>query len=268
MGADVTRHSGPEFDRFLRDALPGLGLDWRRHRRRGPRRRVAERMKALGLRALDQYRLFLENDPEEKNRLRALLGVTISRFLREAAVFENLALEVWPAWAGRDRAVMFSAGCAGGEEPFSLAMMWRERGPAGVRPVILAMDIDRPSLERAGQGVYAASQLREMPESWRTRYFTHRGPGWHISPAIRAMVHFYRADLRDMGPPQGLDLAMCRNMAYTYFTRPARLEVTRALARSLKPGAWLVVGAKERLETMGLFEMVRPCIYRKTTPGP
>lgn len=258
----MSRSWGLEFDRFLKEVLPGLGLDWRRHRRRGVRRRVAERMRALGLRSLGEYQDLLARDLREKDRLKTLLGVTISRFFRDAHVFDYLADKVWPAWEGRKRVVFFSAGCAGGEEPYSLAIHWQEKGPPGVRAVILALDIDEDSLTRAREGFYTSASLKEVPEEVKARWFRPEGRGRRLIDDIKAMVCFYRGDLRLLGPPPGLDLALCRNLAYTYFSPQARHETTSALARALKPGGRLVVGAKEKIEPNGFFEAIYPCVYR------
>ena len=258
----MSRYLGPEFDHFLRDILPGLGLDWRRHRRRSVRRRVAERLRSLRLKSFKEYQALLDRDPAERDRLAALMGVTISRFFREADVFDFLAARVWPTWRGRSRVVMFSAGCAGGEEPYTLAMLWLENRPAGPRPVILSMDIDAESLYRARRGVYPEGSLREVRPKMKERYFSPAGREWLLKDEVRDMVSLYRGDFRVLGPPPGLDLALCRNLAFTYFGPEARLEATLALARSLRPGGWLVIGAKEKIERPDLFEAVYPCVFQ------
>jgi len=258
----VNRYLGSEFDSFLKNVLPDLGLDWRRHRRRGVRRRVAERMRTLGIRSLDVYQARLAGDQAEKDRFLALMGVTISRFFREARVFEYLAAEVWPVWTGRDKVAMFSAGCAGGEESYTLAIMWREHGPTGVRPVILAADIDLEVLLRARRGVYSSASLKEVPAELKTKYFRAEDGRWRLDESIQKMVHFYRADLRRSGFPPELDLVLCRNLAYTYFTHQAQEETTRAIARVLAAGGFLVVGAKEKPKPEDIFDQVYPCVYR------
>jgi len=258
----VNRYLGSEFDSFLKNVLPDLGLNWRRHRRRGVRRRVSERMKTLGIRSMAEYQACLARDPKEKNRFLTLLGVTISRFFREAHVFDYLAAEIWPAWSGRKRVVMFSAGCAGGEEPYTLAILWREHGPAGVRPVILAADLDPEALPRARRGVYPPSSLREVPAAIKARYFHPQNGQWSLDEDVKKMVHFYRADLRHSGFPEELDLVLCRNLAYTYFALQAQEETGRAMAKALAAAGLLVVGAKERPKPEMMFEQVYPCVYR------
>jgi len=219
-------------------------------------------MRTLGIKSLAEYQARLARDPKEKNCFLTLLGVTISRFFREAHVFDYLAAEVWPAWTGRKRVVMFSAGCAGGEEPYTLAIMWREHGPAGVRPVILAADLDLEVLRRARRGVYPPTSLKEVPSEIKALYFHPEDRNWRVIEAIKKDVHLYRADLRCSGFPPELDLVLCRNLAYTYFTPEVQEETTKAIARSLSAGGLLVVGAKEKPKPERMFEQVYPCVHR------
>ena len=87
------------------------------------------------------------------------------------------------------------------------------------------------------------------------------------SSLIKAMVGFYRADFRVLGPPLDLDLIMCRNMAYTYFGPDDRRQATITLAGALRPGGVLVVGLKENPDLSDCFDRIYPCVYRKTTNG-
>ena len=260
----MRRHYGPDFDRFLREVLPDLGLIWNRHRRKGVRRKLAERMRFLGQRSLADYKTLLDRDPGEKGRLALLLGVTISRFFREVDVFEHLAENIWPSWTDRLKIVMFSAGCASGEEPYSLAILWREYGPPGARAVILALDMDRECLDRARRGLYPSASLREIPLDIRNKYFTNPGGPMRLDASIKEMVGFFRGDLRKSGPPPGTDLIMCRNLVYTYFDSRSRELMTEKFALALAPGGLLVVGATETVNNQDLFQMVHPCIYQKT----
>ena len=259
----MSRDLGPEFDAFFRENLPGLGLDWRRHRRRCSRRRVLDRVRALGLRSLSDYASVVEHDSLEKSRLVSLVRVPISRFYREAQVWEYLGKHVLPGFRGQNSVIMFSAGCANGEEPYSLAMLWSEKGPPAVAPHILAMDIGLDGLSRARLGFYPISSLREIPSVCKEKYFIRRPHGFQIKDEIKGMVDFYQADLLAMGTPGALDLALCRNLAYTYFGKEEQRKVSSYFQQSMKPGGCLVVGAKEEPVLEG-FEVIYPCIYKRT----
>jgi chemotaxis protein methyltransferase CheR len=259
----LSRYLGPEFDRFIRATLPDLGLDWRRHRRRCVRRKVAGRVRELGLRSLGEYQDLIEADPSELDRFLGLLGVTVSRFFRDRHVFDYMAESVWPAWRGRDRVRMASIGSACGEEPYSLAMLWLTAGPAGPEPIVWAFDFDPACLDRAAAGLYGSGSLKEVPAAVRDRFFTPEPTGWRISPDVRDMVRFQRADVREIQPPR-LDLIFCRNLVYTYFDDNQRRRMTDVFLRALTPDGRLVVGAKERPWPDGRLEMEHPCVYRKT----
>ena len=240
-----------------------MGLDWRRHRRRQIRRRVAERLRRLHLRSLDEYRFVLAENPSEAERFRTLLGVTITRFYRDPAMWEFLRQEVLPSLAGLSKAIIFSAGCAGGEEPYTMAMLWREFGPENTRPVFLAMDIDETVLWRARSGTYQDGSLRLLPDYFRHTYFTIQDGSYQLDPVVRSMVQFYLGDLTVLGPPRGIHLAFCRNLAYTYFGREERGRITEIFSRAIRPGGWLVIGATEKPNLTDWFEVKHPCIYRR-----
>jgi chemotaxis protein methyltransferase CheR len=165
---------------FLQWALPRLGMRWAGFRKvRGQVcKRLGRRLAELGLRDLDSYRALLERDPDEWAALDALTHITISRFYRDQGVFAMLGAEVLPALAATGRMRVWSAGCASGEEAYTLAIMWElrlaEHFPA-VRLRVLATDVDETMLARARRGCYPAGSLRELPDAWKKTAFVVRG---------------------------------------------------------------------------------------------
>jgi chemotaxis protein methyltransferase CheR len=154
------------------------GLRWAGFRT--VRRQGRRRLDALGLADLDAYRAYLEARPEEWAVLEALTPITISRFYRDRAVFQRLERAVLPtpAGAGRDSMVAWSAGCASGEEPYTLrahVAQGRRRAVPGVRLEILTTDVNPAMLRRAREATYERSSLRELPMPWRERGFLRRG---------------------------------------------------------------------------------------------
>ena len=264
---------------LLRWALPRMELRWEGFRkvRRQVCRRIGRRLKALGLSGVEEYRARLESVPEEWAELDALCRVTISRFHRDRGVFEHLARSVLPelaADAEEGRAVRaWSAGCASGEEPYTLALAWELE----VRPAfqattleILATDVDETVLRRARAAAYGESSLRELPEHWRRRGFVRRGGRYHLRPRFRSLVTFARHDVRDPAPAGPFDLVLCRNLAFTYFSPEAQARVAREIAGVLRPGGALVVGSHEGLsDGIDAFEPWHtiPGIYRRRERG-
>lgn len=257
----------PGFEEFLEETLPPLGLSPVAHRRRNIRRRLRRRMEDLGFHEFRRYLEYLKRTPEEVGVLRSLLPVTISRFYRNRSVFDLLANRVLPELAERGSPVRaWTAGCASGEEAYSLRMAWDEL-PADKPPLsLLATDIDPDCLARAGEGVYRESSLRELPAPLREKYFTRDGDAFRLHGELKGTVEFRRCDLLSEEPPGRFDLILCRNCAFTYFSEDSRLVAARALVSALSPGGWLVLGRSEKLPNAALphFEPLSPAekIYR------
>ena len=241
---------------FLQWALPRLHLAWPGFRkvRRQVCRRVEQRRRELRLSDLAAYRGYLEESRDEWTVLDHLCHITISRFCRDRAVFDALEQLVLPALArealSRHEPALeiWSAGCASGEEPYTIAVMW-ELGlapvfvPLGMR--ILATDIDDQVLRRAREACYPPSSLRELPEQWRELAFVPRNRLLCLRPELRGQVEFRYQDLRENLPPGPFHLILCRNLAFTYFELDLQREVAARLAAALRPGGALVVGLHE-----------------------
>jgi chemotaxis protein methyltransferase CheR len=218
---------------FLQWALPRLGRRWAGYRkvRRQVCRRVDRRAAELGLGSLDSYRDLLERDRGEWQVLDGLMNVTISRFNRDRGVFEFLRSEVL-----RPGMRVWSAGCASGEEPYTLALLCD-----GLE--VLATDIDPAVLRRAEAARYPPSALRELPLHVRDVAFTDG-----VLDIRYRSVTFRRHDIRDDPPAAGpFDLVLCRNVAFTYFDDAGQRATLRRIASVTAPGGALVVGAHEAL---------------------
>jgi chemotaxis protein methyltransferase CheR len=244
---------------FLQWALPRLGLRWAGFRKvRGQvRKRLRRRLRELELPDLGAYRAYLERCPEEWGELEGLTRITISRFHRDRGTFAALLSQVLPALAagvtarGEDAVRAWSAGCASGEEPYTLAVAWQlslaARFP-GVRLHVLATDVDRAVLARARRGCYRAGSLRELPDQWRAAAFGQRDGEFCVRDAYREAVLIERHDLRrDPAPGGGFDLVLCRNLAFTYFDAAGQAAAAARLAGVLRPGGALVLGRHEAL---------------------
>jgi len=242
---------------FLQWALPRMHLRWAGFRRvRGQVcKRIARRLRELDLSDLGAYRAYLETHPVEWRLLDELCRVTISRFYRDPSVLACFGGEVLPALAraatddGRSLTA-WSAGCASGEEPYTLALIW-ELGVAPAYPgldiEILATDLDSMMLERAQRGCYELGSLRDVPEHRRRRGFDVEHGLFHVRPELRRRVTFVRHDIRSGAPDGPFDLVLCRNLAFTYVDLEVQEEVCATLAGCLRTGGALVVGVHESL---------------------
>lgn len=243
---------------FLQSVLPRLGLRWHGYRRvrRQVCKRIARRLRALELADLDAYRARLKADPAEWGILCSLCRVTISRFYRDRALFDALGAEIFPALARRaakradPRIHVWCAGCASGEEPYSLALLWRFRivpRCPGVDLSIAATDADAYMLERARRGCYAPATLRELPAEWTAAAFQRRGRQLCLRTPYRASVAFRRQDIRRAMPDGPFDLVLCRNLAFTYFDDEVQRDVLRGIVERLDDGGYLLIGGHEKL---------------------
>ncbi len=242
------------YDEFLKQACPPLDLEWRKYRRRAARHRIEKRLAELGLRDYAAYLERLRGDPAEAAGLADRMRVTVSRFFREQERWEILATRVLPRLASEkepDQPLrLWSAGCCGGEEPYTLALLWRARLLARFprqRVDILATDIDDASLERARKACYEPGSLREVPKDLRRRWFRREGGLWRLADEIAAMVRFEKHNLLTDEPPPPMDLVCCRYLAFTYYRGERRLAAARRLQRALRGGGALMIARKEEL---------------------
>jgi chemotaxis protein methyltransferase CheR len=238
---------------FLQWALPSLGLHWPGFRkvRRRVCKRIARRMRELGLADAAAYRARLEGDPAEWRSLGGLCTIPISRFYRDREVFDCLGAEVLPALArSAQRLECWSAGCASGEEPYTLSIQWRLQLAARFPRLelrVLGTDVNERLLERARAACYGASSLEALPATWREKAFEPRGRLWCLREGFRAHVELAQQDLLAALPEREFDLVLCRNLAFTYFDAAGARRALERIASRLRPGGALVIGIHERL---------------------
>ena len=260
-----------DFETFLVEVLPPLGLAPAALVRRNIRRRVMRRMESVGVHDFSSYLQFLRRNPSEWDVLRPLFTVTISRFFRNRRVFDVLSRHVLAPLAAKGNPVFaWSAGCASGEEAFTLRILWEEL-PGRKPPMsILATDVAGACLQRAGEGLYTESSLREVPRSIVEGYFRKEEGRFRLQEGVVRSVEFRNLDLLRNFPPGEFDLLLCRNSAFTYFTAPRRVTVAERFASALVPGGFLVIGRTEKLPREAAawfpFAFPRDNIYRRAVP--
>lgn len=240
---------------FLQWALPQLARRWAGYRkvREIVCKRLRRRLHALALADLDAYRSYLAEHPSEWASLEALCAIPISRFYRDRAVFDALERAVLPTLARATQPqttlACWSAGCASGEEPYGLAILWAVRVQPQVPQIglrIVATDSDEQMLARARSAAYATSSLKELPADLRDAGFERADGNWHLRERFRN-IEFLRQDLRDAMPDGPFDLVLCRNVVLTYYAPPVQLGIMHRIVDRLRPGGALVVGIHEEL---------------------
>lgn len=245
---------------LLQQALPRVGLRFRgfKNVRRQVCRRIAARIAELGLHDPSAYARRLEEDPGELRVLDALCFVTISRFYRDGRIWDALRDTLLPSIveraiaAGEPAVRAWSLGCASGEEPYTLSILWHlelaSRFPS-IALTIVATDRDEEVLARAARGVYEPSSVREVPIAWRARAFeaVAGGTALRVRDELRRSVSFERADARATAPDAPIHLVLCRNMAFTYWAEAEQRALCARLRERMVPRALLVLGNHEAL---------------------
>jgi chemotaxis protein methyltransferase CheR len=254
----------PAWTAFLQWALPRRGFAWRGFRRvrRQVVRRIVARLDALHLDGPAAYRAYLEANPAEWAVFDALCRVTISRFFRDRGVYAALERELdgIAASIACGELRIWSAGCANGEEPYSIAILWHARlAPRHprVQLEVLATDIDEAVLQRASVGAYASASLAEVPDELRALAFESRDDAWVVRPQFRRAVRLARHDIHDRPPAGPFHAIACRNLAFTYFDATTQIELLARLLDVLAPGGLLILGSHETLPS-GTWPLVRP----------
>jgi len=192
--------------------------------------------------------------PGELRALAAELTVGETYFFRNPDQFRAFVEVALPARMrvrqDRRRLRILSAGCASGEEPYSLAILASERGDPSWEVSIRAVDLSAPALARAARGQYSSWALRETPAETRARWFRPRGRDFVLDDAVRASVTFEEKNLAapdpELWPPSWYDVVFCRNVIMYFAPEPARALVER-IAGALAPGGYLFLGHAETL---------------------
>ncbi len=239
------------YDDFLKRACKAFDLNWRKYRRRATRRNLEERIRRLGLAGYANYLERLRNDPGEADHLPDVLRVTVSRFMRERERWETLRNSILPLLlSGRSSSAPFrawSAGCCGGEEPYTLSLVWLDQPPSDRPLKVLATDIDEDALLRGRTGCYETNSLRELREPLVQKGFRLQGGKWCVREEVRSPVVFRNQNLRADPLPENMDLILCRYFVFTYYRGYRRHEGAERLWKALRPGGVLMIGKKEGL---------------------
>lgn len=267
--------------RFLQWALPQLGKRWPGFRKvhRQICKRIKRRFKELGLSDISAYQDYLATHPDEWSRLDALCTIPISRFYRDKRGFDCLRREILPSVARRAMANAqkevrcWSAGCAAGEEAYTLKIVWNtdlSQRFRGLSLRVIGTDVDENLLRRARAGSYGMSSLKDLPPELLETAFTRSGKLYCVRESFRDAIDFRRQDIRTHLPAERFDIILCRNLVFTYFDEPSQRKLLPRITERLVPGGALVIGSHESLPegTLDLTPWVAgPGIFRKKEEG-
>ncbi len=237
-----------EISRLLRNQT---GHDFAGYKNRTFVRRVARRMAVLQIDGFDGYLRQLRHDPSEVMKLFRDLLINVTTFFRDPEAFEALAEKVIPRLLegrGADDSVrVWVAGCATGEEVYSIAMLLREAMDgidAVPRVQIFATDIDEEALAIARAARYPEALLKDMDPARMRRFFHRDGASYVIAKELRDMCIFSPHSVISDPPFSRMDLVSCRNLLI-YLGVALQDQVIPTFQYALKPGGYLFLGNSE-----------------------
>ena len=244
-----------EFEAFLAFLKHNRGFDFTGYKRSSLRRRMSKRMQFLRLEYYSDYLDYLEVHPEEFVQLFNTILINVTAFFRDPSAWEFLAAEVLPGLLGEKRPQdpirVWSAGCASGEEAYTLAMVLAEAlGLESLRQrvKIYATDVDEEALLQARHASYSARALQPVPEALRSKYFETSGERYVFRPDLRRVVIFGRHDLFQDAPISRLDLLVCRN-TLMYFNAETQGRILARFNFAMNNTSFIFLGKAEMLLT-------------------
>jgi chemotaxis protein methyltransferase CheR len=243
---------------FLHWALPKLEFCWSGFRkvRRQVCRRIIKRSIELGFSNFKDYRVYLERIPSEWQHLDSLCYITISRFYRDKKIFDTIRSEIFTSFLknifanSQSELYCLSIGCASGEEPYTLSIIWQELIRKNINTPkirIIALDSNLKMLERATKGCYSGGSLKDLPEKFIKQAFTKTGTDYHIKKQYRDDITFLHRDIRQDLPWGPFHLILCRNIVFTYYNEPLQLEILNKISNILVNDGFFIIGAHEQL---------------------
>ncbi len=268
---DVQPKAEPrDFDALLEYLKRTRGFDFNAYKPPNLLRRLRKRLHAVHCQAFSDYVDYLEVHPEEFGRLFDAVLINVTGFFRDEGAWEFLRDEVVPRLVSGDGPIrIWSAGCASGEEAYSIAMLLSEAiGRKGFRDrvKIYATDVDDPALDQAHAASYTNKQLITAPRSLVGKYFVQEGDRFVFDKALRRSVVFGRHDLIQDAPISRVNLIICRN-TLVYFNAEAQARILTRFHFALAPGGVLFLGKGELLTHSQLFTPIdrRRRIFQKVS---
>lgn len=240
------------------------GIDLSQYRRPQMERRLRSFFARQGCAVLTDALDRLRKDRRELETLLDRVTINVSQLWRHPDQWARLEQGVLAELACKGSVRAWSAGCSYGAEAYTLAAVCADAIP-DVSLTIIGTDIDPRMVAMARAGLFSDADARDAPSGAMSRWFDRVASGWQVKDELRKVTQFEVADLlRIRRVAASYDLILCRNTVI-YFTDRVRDELHARLARALRPGGYLVVGATERVGDPAAIKLepIRPFIYRK-----
>jgi two-component system, chemotaxis family, CheB/CheR fusion protein len=244
-----------ELELLLNHLRQNRGFDFTGYKRASLERRIQKRMSDIRIASYPEYVDYLEVHPEEFNTLFNTILINVTTFFRDENAWSYLAEQILPELVARRPALsairVWSAGCATGEEAYTIAMIFAEMlGPDAFRDrvKIYGTDIDEEALTKARHATYSEREAADVPEALREKYFDKSDAGFTFKKDFRRQVIFGRHDLIQDAPISKVDLLVCRN-AMMYFNAETQSRILARFHFALNDGGILFLGRAETMLT-------------------
>ncbi len=265
--------SDRELEKIIDYIRQNKGVDLTTYRQSFVLRRLRMRMLFTKAQSYRDYIDIIKNVPDEFNNLLDNLGINVTEFFRDPEVFaacrkKVLADLISRKEAGNNRVInIWSAACATGEEPYSIAMTVKEAlaGSHGFTARIIASDMDTAALGKAQEAKYKPNDFRKLDKKILENYFTPVYNGlYQLKDEIKQLVKFQKHNLITEQPVTRMDVIFCRNMMI-YLNRQQQESLIRKFHQSLNSKGYLILGKVENVWIKDLFDTVdmREKIYQK-----
>ncbi|MCI5828992.1 MAG: protein-glutamate O-methyltransferase CheR [Treponema sp.] len=261
-----------QFNEFRKIIYDSSGITFSETNRSILDSRLKERLRDKNLQNLDEYYKIITSNKEEFKVFLDSITTNLTRFFRNQPHFDALINYVIPhvienkKKTGDTKIKIWSAGCSTGEEPYTLAMLLKDKLPAPYTFEIIASDISLKSLMVGQQGFYPESRIAGIPQNYLASYFTKTDKGYQVKPDLMKTIKFDYHNLRfDMGA-RNLDIVFCRNVLI-YFDEAAQKNTIDNFWKSMAKHSYLFIGHSESLFGMDTkFEFLKTpwaCLYQK-----
>ena len=241
-------------DRAFKLLLDFFGLSWSGYKkvRKGVKKRISRHMEQLGCRHVEAYITALKNRDIWKSECEQLMTVSISRFFRDRGLWHSLLRDI--LWGIMNRHItpvnIWSAGCACGEEVYSLKIVWELLSHQCDEPPlmeVLATDMNPVYLDRARQGTYQRSSLKELPEEFRALLFHRQKTHYSVKAFLKDGISWELSNHLVDVPEKRFHVIFLRNNVLTYYGSKLKSRAFQNVLERLEPKGFLIIGAHEHI---------------------
>jgi chemotaxis protein methyltransferase CheR len=261
-GAGITEDE--DFARFIVNINRLTSIDLSQYKENQMRRRLTTLRMKYGFRTFEEYFSALSAEARLRNEFLDRMTINVSEFWRNPNRWQVLKDKFLPQMLkDSPKLSIWSAACSTGEEPYTLAMIL-DSLDALDKSTVLATDIDDGVLAKAREGVYLERSLRDVPASYKEKYFVPADGAFKVADRLKRAIKLQKQNLLLDSFGDKFDLIVCRNVMI-YFTEDAKHILYGKFARALKPGGLLFVGSTEQIFSPGQYglETADTFFYRR-----